>query len=59
MRALRHAPDDRPEPRLVLGCLRVKHYAPDVLLAVEHVVIVVRPLPLGQDNEARLKVSIS
>jgi hypothetical protein len=44
MRVLRHARSGRLEPRLSMWRLRVKHDAPDVPVAVEHVVIVVRPL---------------
>ena len=44
MRVLRHPRRDRPKPRLPLWRLRVKHDASYVLVAVEHVVIVIRPL---------------
>jgi hypothetical protein len=43
MRALRHPRRDRPEPgRLSVGCVRPQD-ATDVPVAVEHIVIVVRP----------------
>jgi hypothetical protein len=47
MRVLRHPRRDRPELRLPLWRLRVKDNASDVLLAVEHVVVVVRPRAAG------------
>jgi hypothetical protein len=43
-RVLRHPRRDRLEPRLALGRFRVKQDAADVPLAVEHVIIIVRPL---------------
>jgi hypothetical protein len=46
MRVLRHARSGRLEPRLSMWRLRVKHDAPDVLVAVEHIIIVIRRLPM-------------
>ena len=43
MRALRHPCRDRPEPWRLSRCRVRPHDAADVLLAVEHVAVVVRP----------------
>ena len=48
MRVLRHARGDRPKPgRVSVGRVRKKD-ATDVLVAVEHVVIIVRPLAVRE-----------
>jgi hypothetical protein len=47
MRVLRDARGDRPEPAAIFRRGVGPHDAADVLLAVEYVVIVVRPLPAG------------
>jgi hypothetical protein len=43
MRVLWHLRGDRPKPRLPLWRVRLMHDATDVLLAIEHVIIIVRP----------------
>jgi hypothetical protein len=49
MRVLRHPRRDRPELRRVLARRVRPHDPPDVLLAVVHVVIVIRPRAAGAE----------
>jgi|NGEPerStandDraft_8_1074529.scaffolds.fasta_scaffold196372_1 hypothetical protein len=55
MRALRHARRDRPEPRRVSAGLVCPHDAANVLVAVEYVVIIVRPLAVRATFRCVLK----
>ena len=58
MRVLRHPRRDRPEPAAIFRRGVGPQDAPDVPVAVEHVVVVVRPLAVGRLLEARFSRSM-